>query len=172
MTGTTVGEQERAVQIELDQRLPIVKAQLVDIGAGFRDDRAAADCIDKDVDAAEFPRDRSDRPLDQRRVERVAKPAMCPPPGLAQFAHRAVQPLLVVVDRHDDPALARNDVGRCAADAARRRGDQRHPVLKAHPAPYREQALACILAARRAWRGARCNSGFTCRKPAARRRRN
>src|SRR5437763_13290791 len=33
-----VGEQERAVQIELDQLLPVGEVQLVDIGAGLRDE--------------------------------------------------------------------------------------------------------------------------------------
>src|SRR5207248_2611778 len=122
-----------------------VRVRLGAIGAGLRDDRAAADRIDQDVDRAEFPHDRRDRSVDLRLVERVAQFAVRPPPGLAQFAHRAVEPLLVVVDRDDGAALLRDDVGGGAADAARRRGDQRHLVLKAHPVPPfgRNRTRAC-----------------------------
>ena len=49
-----MGEQERAVEIEVDQPLPLGKGQLVDLGARVRNDRAAAYGIDQDVDPAEF----------------------------------------------------------------------------------------------------------------------
>jgi hypothetical protein len=49
-----------STQIEGDQPLPFLESQLVDIGAGVRDDRAAADGIDQDVDGAELLLDRGD----------------------------------------------------------------------------------------------------------------
>ena len=168
----SVGEEERATQVEVDQRPPVVEAQLVDRGAGFGDDRAAADRVDQDVDRGEFLRHRRDGPIDLRRVERVTQPGVRPPAGLAQFCHRPVEPLRVVVDRDDDPAFARDNVGGGAADAARRRGDQRHLVLKAHPSPFRKGPCLCMLGARPARERGGCNSGFICRMPAARRRRS
>jgi hypothetical protein len=36
-----VREQKRSIEIEGDQTLPIVERQLVDVGAGIGDDRAA-----------------------------------------------------------------------------------------------------------------------------------
>jgi hypothetical protein len=78
-----VGEQERAAQVEVDQLLPVGKAQLVDIGARLGDDRAAADRVDQNVDRAEFLRDRRDGPIDLRPIERVAQPAMRPAAGIA-----------------------------------------------------------------------------------------
>ena len=102
---------------------------------GFRNDRAAADRVDEDVDRAELLQHRGDRRVDIGFVERVAQAAMRPPAGLAQRRDGPVEPLLVVIDGDDDRALARHDVGGGAADAARRRGDQRDLVLKAHPFP-------------------------------------
>src|SRR4051794_24360007 len=46
-----------------------------------------------------------------------------------------VEPLLIVIAGDDARALARHDVGGGATDAARRRGNQRDLVLKAHRFP-------------------------------------
>ena len=69
-----MGEQEGAVEIEVDQALPFGEGQLVDPCAGIGDDRAAADGVDQDVDPAEFLLDGGDCGLYLPGIERVAKP--------------------------------------------------------------------------------------------------
>jgi len=161
MTGTDgMGEQERAREVEVDQPLPVAEAQLVDRRTGFADDRAAGDGVDQDVDPAEFRHDRADRRLHVLLVEGIAQPPMRSAAGLIQLRHRAVEPLLVVVDRDDDAAVLRDDVGGGAADAARRRGDQRHLVVKAHPSPFRPPCCTGTLRQQQHGRGGRCNSGY------------
>ena len=73
-----MGEEERAVQIKVDDRFPLVEGELVDSRAGARDDRTAADRVDQDVDAPEFAGDALDQRVDRVLVERVAQPVMRP----------------------------------------------------------------------------------------------
>src|SRR6185437_15960980 len=123
-----VGEQERAVKVELDEFLPVLETQLVHRRARFGDDRAAADRVDEDVDAAVLGGDRVDEVADLLGVECVANPAVGAAAGGADFLHRLFEPRLVVVDADDDGAFAAHDVGGRAADPARYRSDQGDPI--------------------------------------------
>ena len=131
-----MGEQERAVEVEGDQLLPVGETELLGRGLRIVDHRAAADGVDQDVDATVIALDLSDQPVDRAGVQRVDQPAFYLAArlaaGLAQRRHRLVQPALMVVDGDHRRTLARHD--RCGgpADAVRRRADQRHLVLEAH----------------------------------------
>ena len=78
-----MAEQERAVQVELDQLLPFIEGQFVHGGAGPVDDRTAADGIDQDVDPTKFLRDGGDRRRGLSRIKRVAEPTVSRAAGAA-----------------------------------------------------------------------------------------
>jgi hypothetical protein len=101
----------------------------------MRDDRAAADGVDEDVDGAEFLRHGGGDGVDLARVEHVGASRMGAPAGRAQFGDGIVKPALVDINRDHDRPLARHDAGGGAADPARRRSDDRYFAGKAHPLP-------------------------------------
>ena len=127
-----MAKEEGRIEVEGEKALPIGKAQLIDLSAGARNDRAAADRVDEDVDGAELARDRGGERLDRSAVERVDGARVDAPAGRGHFGHRIGEPRLVVVDGHDNRPLARHDVGGGAADAARRGGDDRDAVRETH----------------------------------------
>ena len=100
-------EQERAGQVEVDQRLPVGQRQLLGGGAGLGDDRAAADGVDEDVDPAEALGGVGDHVVHLALFERVGVVGM----GLAarspDLGDGRVQPLAIVVDGGDASALPR-----------------------------------------------------------------
>ena len=71
-----MGEEERAVEVEVDQLLPVGEAQLLDRGPRVGDHRAAADRVDQDVDRrrARAPRRRPARRPPPARARRPAGP--------------------------------------------------------------------------------------------------
>src|SRR5260370_38934554 len=93
-----MGKEEVADKREVDQLLPVGKAQLIDAGAGLADDRAAADRVDQDVDRAELARDRRDERVDLGGIERITDTPMRPPAGRAYFRDDPVETLLLVVN--------------------------------------------------------------------------
>ena len=102
-----MAEQERAVQVKGDEPLPVVERQLIHRRAGMRDDRAAADRVDQDVDGAELLRHGGDKRVDLGRVKRVDASPVRPPASRAQRRDRRVEPALVDVDGDHDRALSR-----------------------------------------------------------------
>ena len=135
-----MGEQKCPVEVESDQPLPLVKGQLVHIGARICDDRAAADGIDEDVGGAEFVFDRGHHRVNLPLIEGVAETPVGNAADPAQGGNRGFEPVRVVIDADDDRALAGHDLGSGTADAVGKGGDDRDFVREAHGSP-----LSCSL---------------------------
>ena len=123
-------------------------------GQAFGVLRAASASAVAQHSMAATPIDRSAEPTFTFSSRALHSRRCAPAAGLIQLRHRAVEPLLVVVDRNDDAAVLRDDVGGGSADAARRRGDQRHLVVKAASFPLSPAVLhrhAAATAARERW---------------------
>ena len=127
-----MAKEERRVEVEGNEPLPVAEGQLVDGRARMRDDRAAADGVDQDVDRAEFLRHRRDEHLDLGSVEGVGAAGMGPAARRPQRCDGLVEPALVVVDADHDRPFAGHDVGGGAPDAAGDGGDERDSVGKPH----------------------------------------
>src|SRR5205823_8930012 len=125
-----VAEEERALEVERDETLPLGERELVDRGRRPRDHRAPPDRVDQDVDASELTDDAVHQGADLPRIQRVGPACERSSPRRADSEHRRVEPCWVSVHADDDPAFATDDVGRGAADPARRRSDERHLVAE------------------------------------------
>src|SRR5206468_9749648 len=128
--GNRIAEQKRAGEVEMEHPLPVVERELVHLGGRLRDDRAAADRIDQDVDATVLV----DDPLDDARhlggVERVGHETVCGAAGGADDADYLAEALLADPAPDDGPALSAEDLGGRPPDAAARGGDQRDSSLE------------------------------------------
>jgi hypothetical protein len=127
-----VAEEERSGQIEVQQTLPVIERQLVDRRRGLADDRAATDGVDENVDAPVILHRPLDDALDLAGVERVGDERVCLAATVANGARRVVERGLVRVDEKDRAALATDDLGGRATDAAAAGGDERDPSLESH----------------------------------------
>ena len=130
-----VGEKKGPGEVEVEQALPVVERQLVHRGGGLRDDRAAADRIDENVDAAVLVDDPSHRARHLGGVERVGHETVGGAARGADGADRLIQGLLVEIDGDHGPALSTDDLGGRPPDAAARSRDQRGPSLESHARP-------------------------------------
>src|SRR5207244_11835961 len=116
-----VAEEERPVEVEGDEALPLGERELVDCGGRPRDDRAPAHRVDQDVDPPELAHDAVDHVTDLGRVQGVARSRVPLAPGPPDPATGLLESALVGVDADADAALAPDDLGGGAADPARRR---------------------------------------------------
>jgi hypothetical protein len=130
-----VREEERAVEVEGEQLLPVGERQLVDGGCRLGDHGAAPDRVHEDVDPSVGPHDVRDDSVHGRRVERVGDAALGAAAGVANRRHGLVEPALVGVDPDDDSALGTDDLRRRLPNPARRRRDERDSIRESHDAP-------------------------------------
>ena len=86
-------------QVEVDQPLPLGKFLLFDPRARIGDDRAAADRVDEDVDAAEFLVDRGGGGLELTAVEGITQLSVRGAARSAQRRHRLVEAAVVAERR-------------------------------------------------------------------------
>ena len=115
---------KRAVEIDVDHRLPLREGQFVERDRG----RAGAGVVEQEIEPAEVALDRGEQSLNGLRIADVARRGDRAPPEAHDLARCLVQ--LVAPPRHNRhmPPGARERERRRLADPGAAAGDQRKPL--------------------------------------------
>src|SRR5688572_5713769 len=148
MTGTTVEEEERPREIEVQQLLPLGEAQLLDGGRRLADDRAAADRVDENVDAVVRGHRAAHHVVDLRGVETVGDDRVRHAARGADGADDILDGGLVAIDGDDSAAFTPDDLGGGPANAPPGGSDQRDASLESHARRVYRTRAGCISAYR------------------------
>ncbi len=94
----------------MEKQLPFIEPEFVDRGAGIVDERAAADGVDENVDAAEFVHRLLHNVCRLAGVEGVGHDAFGFAATLAHAAHHEVNVFLTGVNTDNGPAFFAHDL--------------------------------------------------------------